>query len=197
MWSIEIITGPAEEPISLALAKNHLRVEHTADDALITLWIASARVMTEKHTNRRWVTQTIRLSTNRFPPNGCPLRLPVSPISAVNSVSYIDADGNDVEADDQAWQAWTAHNPPLVAMSGGADWFETEEHRLNAVSIEVTAGYGGASSVPTDAVAAMLLCLGFWYENRGDDARPVVPEHMGLPAGAVRLLAGLNTGGYD
>lgn len=196
-WAIVTTTAPAEEPVSLARAKAHLRVEHAADDDLIRQWITAARLLTEKFTGRRWVTQTVRYSAPGFPANGCPVRLPVSPVSAVTAVGYRDPDGVLVLAAADDWQTWPAHNPPLVAPAPARTWPATQAGRLAAVEIDATAGYGGAADVPADAVAAMLLCLGYWYENRGDDGRPGVPEHLGLPVGAVRLLAGLATGGYD
>ena len=41
--SLTLITAPALEPITLSEAKLHLRVEHSVDDTLISVFITAAR----------------------------------------------------------------------------------------------------------------------------------------------------------
>ena len=53
---LQLVTPPAEEPVSLAEARLHLRVDFTDDDALITSLIAAARQAAETLTGRQFVT---------------------------------------------------------------------------------------------------------------------------------------------
>ena len=55
--SLQLITPPAIEPVTLAEAKAHLKVDTTDDDTLITSLIAAARARAEWHTRRAFITQ--------------------------------------------------------------------------------------------------------------------------------------------
>ena len=52
--SAVLLTAPAAEPLSLADAKNFVRVEHDDDDAIITSLIASASNHVEALTRCLW-----------------------------------------------------------------------------------------------------------------------------------------------
>lgn len=198
MYGLSVVTPPAAEPVDLTRAKANLRVAHTADDALITGWITAARELTESHTGRRWVTQTLKLTLPEWPAADRPeIGLPVRPVSAVNAVRYYDVAGTLRTLDAAGWQTWLDHGPPLVAPAPAAVWPTTQTDRLAAVEIEFVAGYGAAAAVPEGAKAAIQLCLAYWYENRGDGRDPhATPESLGIPAGAKRLLDSLWTGEY-
>ena len=49
--SDKIFTEPVAEPVSLELAKLHLRVSRTDEDELISLLISAARIFVEEHTD--------------------------------------------------------------------------------------------------------------------------------------------------
>lgn len=66
-YSLSNLTQPASEPVTLALAKAHLRIDHTAEDDLITSWIKAAREAAEKYTGRRFITQSLRMRLNDWP----------------------------------------------------------------------------------------------------------------------------------
>jgi uncharacterized phiE125 gp8 family phage protein len=67
-----LLDPPASEPLSLAEAKNYLRVEHGADDALIAAMIAAARIQVESLTRRALVTQSWRIVLDRWSPTARP-----------------------------------------------------------------------------------------------------------------------------
>ena len=54
--SFAVVTPPAAEPVDLTTAKLHLRVTDAAQDALITIFIQSARGYVEQVTGRALIT---------------------------------------------------------------------------------------------------------------------------------------------
>jgi hypothetical protein len=223
VYGLSVITPPAEEPVSLDRAKAHLRVDHDAEDELIAGWVAAARGLTETHTSRRWIEQGLRLTFADWPDGGGgswvqnyiarttglaaagiagAIGLPVEPVISIDAVKYYGLDGTlaTLTAGTQ-YQTWLDHSPPLVAPAPLTLWPVAQVGRLAAVQVEFTAGYGDSDDVPEQAKAAILLCLAFWYENRGDGADPTVmsglPQILGMPWAAKRLLDSLSTGGYQ
>ena len=64
---MQLITPPAGEPVSLAEAKLHLRVDFDDDDSLIQVLISAARQAAETLTNRQLVTARWRMVLDSFP----------------------------------------------------------------------------------------------------------------------------------
>src|SRR3974377_971688 len=67
---LDLITPPAVEPVTLAEAKQHARVEYPDDDALITGMIVAARRMAETRLRSALITQTWNLYLDSFPSAG-------------------------------------------------------------------------------------------------------------------------------
>lgn len=64
-----LVTPPAAEPVSLAEAKAHLRVDISDDDALINALIVAARRSVELITGQRLMAQTWQYFLDRYPGN--------------------------------------------------------------------------------------------------------------------------------
>src|SRR5450631_4735333 len=62
-----VISPPALEPLSLADAKLHLKVDTTADDALIESLIRACRFHIERLYDIALITQTLQLNLDYFP----------------------------------------------------------------------------------------------------------------------------------
>ena len=61
------ITAPALEPLSLAEAKDWLKVDSTADDTLILELITAARIHIEQATRLLLLTQSWKLVADQWP----------------------------------------------------------------------------------------------------------------------------------
>lgn len=187
--------APDVEPVSLAIAKSHLRVTWGNDDDYVRELLAGARDAAERESGRQFVTATWVLTLDDFPRCGeadgwsSEIRLPVGPAVAVDSIVYRDADGatQTLDADDYAVGAKTGRVSPV------ASWPTTDADQLENVTVTYRAGYGGAAQVPPAARAAILLILADRWGNRGDNVSNSLADRE-IPAAARRLLRNLGDG---
>jgi uncharacterized phiE125 gp8 family phage protein len=92
---IERTIAPAIEPITLAEAKQFLRVDNSADDALITLMITAAREAAERYLGLSFITQSWKLTLAEYLPETVPLRF--GPVQSITSVTILlEAGGTQV-----------------------------------------------------------------------------------------------------
>jgi uncharacterized phiE125 gp8 family phage protein len=191
--ALTLVTAPAVEPISLTEAKAHLRVSHSNDDTLISMYIRAAREYVEgEHgfLGRALVTQTWRLTLDEFPTNE--IKIPLPPLQSVVNVYYDDSDGNEQTVDSDLYYVDTASEPGWVVPV--AIW-PTPLDAINAVRIDFIAGYlpttdsppDLAGNVPFNIKAAMLLMIADWMENREETSSEPVNSNI-FHSGADRLL---------
>lgn len=162
---LKLITGPTSEPIDLADAKLHLRIQadQTDEDALIATVISAARQAAEHELGRSLMPQTWELALDTFPYD--PIVLPRSPIMSITSVKYLDQEGALQTVDPAAYVLDDYSEPARLARVAGASWPHTS-CQANAVLIRYTAGYVSALAVPAEIKQWMLLQIGAMYENR-------------------------------
>ena len=180
---MQLITPPAGEPVSLAEAKLHLRVDFDDDDSLIQVLISAARQAAETLTNRQLVTARWRMVLDSFPgPSlmgvpagqtftlpGHAVLLPKSPVQSVVEIRYLDMAG--------AWQVMPAASytvdsacePARVTPVFGQIW-PIALPQIGAVSVIFDAGYGDASAVPEGIKTWIKLRLGSLYVHREEVA---------------------------
>lgn len=170
----KLITAPTAEPITLAEAKAHLRVDSTDEDALITALIVAARQGAETATGRALLPQTWELALDEF---ATEVRLSRAPVSAVDSVKYVDTDGVLQVLDPAAYLLDSHSEPARLTAQFGASWPATRS-QANAVLIRYVAGYANAAAVPQEIKQWMLLRIGMLYENRESVAAGVSLAEM-------------------
>lgn len=158
-----LVNAPTAEPVSLAEAKLHLRVDDNADDALIAALITAARQHAEHDTRRPLVTQTWKLALDAFPDDV--VTLDHAPVSAVVSVVYTDPDGASQTLGAGAYELDAITEPCRLVPAYGSSWPATRS-QINAVAITYTCGYGAPEAVPESIKRWMLLRIGALYENR-------------------------------
>jgi uncharacterized phiE125 gp8 family phage protein len=164
--ALSLVTAPATEPLTLAEAKLHLRVDINDENDLITALIVAAREYVETFTHRALITQTWDWTCDAFPCGDESVQLPKAPLVSVTSVSYIDGSGST--------QTWAASNYTVDAPAGpwalggriipGYNVFYPVTRSIeNAVTVRFVAGYGAATAVPASIKAAMKILIGTWF----------------------------------
>lgn len=181
--SLTVVTGPTLEPVSLAEAKAHLRVEVPDEDALIDGYILAAREYIERETQRALITQTLDYKTSfsrwysqcgNWPiyyTGECyrtGIMLPRPPLQSVTSLAYVDSAGATQTLAANQYQVILDNGDShegLIVPAFGVTW-PTLQAVPDALTIRFVAGYGGMEDVPHSIRQAMLLLIGQFYEQR-------------------------------
>lgn len=171
----KVTVQPTAHPVTLAEAKAHLKVEHTADDSYITALIGAATKMAETCTNRIFTTRTILQRLDEWP--GMTIYPNVVPVISVVSIKYRDANGvlqtvpnTDYDTDDT--------EPYRIRTK--TQWPDTN-NVIGNIELTYQAGYGQSASLTPEPIRhAILLIIGDMYENRQDSQRtlPTASEHL-------------------
>jgi len=166
---IEVVTAVAAEPITLADAKAHLRVDISTDDAYITALIIVARQQAEHEAQRSFAPQTLRIRANEF---GDGVELRRGPVNAVTHVRYQDATNVQQTLSASSYYLDRSGFVPAVRAAFGAIWPAVYQQN-DVIEVQYTAGTwntGAGVEAPRAAVQYMLLLIGSMYENREADA---------------------------
>ncbi len=162
-----LVTGPTSEPLTLADAKTHLRVDIDDDDALIEALVVAAREYVERicRPQLALISQTWRWISDVYP--GTTLELRPYPLQSVTSITVTDDAGADTVVSSSDYLVDTSSEPGRVRLKSAASWPSVDLRELNGFAVEFVAGFGDdASDVPQQIRQAMLLLIGHWYENR-------------------------------
>lgn len=164
---LKLVTAPVVEPVELAMAKLHCRVDISTDNDVFLGLIISARQMVEQRAGRALITQTWRLSLNGWPANGM-IELPHAPLQSVTSIQYTDGAGATSTVSAATYTVDTDSEPGRVALKYNQTWPTVATlATVNPIQVAYVAGYGAtAASVPEMYRQAILLLVGHWYENR-------------------------------
>lgn len=160
---LERVTAPASTIVSVADAKEHLRVSHSDDDDYIAALVAAA----DEHLDGPYGAVGIALNvqtwklTRGAAQGRAGVRLPVLPLVAVTAVTYLDADQTEQNLALDTLQWFSADGWAYVEPKAGEKWPAMSAER-DALRITFTAGAG----CPEAVQHAAKLLIGHWYENR-------------------------------
>jgi uncharacterized phiE125 gp8 family phage protein len=186
-----LLAGPAVEPITLAEAKQFLRVEHDDDDDVVAALIAGSRIHVETQTRRALITQSWRLTRDVWPEAGCVALLPV-PVRTLDAIRVYKSDGTTLALDLAGFALDKSDAPARLSPVHGVP--PAPERPAAGIEIDITCGYGGAgTTVPEPLRHAIRLLVAHWYENRGVVAASgeiaLLPQSVAALIAPYRVLA--------
>lgn len=166
--ALKQIAAPAVEPVTLTEAKTHIKVEleDTAEDDLITRLIKAAREYCENFQNRVYISQTWDLVLDAWPYKNY-VEIPLPKLQSITSVKYYDQSGTESTLADSEYIVDTDSYVGRISLAYNCSWPSAILQPINSIRIRFVAGYGDdAASVPERVKQAMLLLIGYWFDNR-------------------------------
>ena len=172
-----LLVPPALEPVLVAEAKAHLRLDGNAEDDLVGALLVAARVAVETEIRRVLIAQTWRAIADHWPAAG--LVLPVVPVLAIDAVRAVSAGGTA-----------TALGPNEYAVDAitGALRLVRPAADAERYEIDFSAGFGASGlNVPQPLRQAIQLLVTHWFENRSTVI--VGDANVATPFGYRELVA--------
>lgn len=181
-------SAPAVEPVTLAEAKAHLRVDQVSDDGLIADLIKAARQACEAFTGRAFIARDISLYLDRWPGGkgeewweglregaflsgyAGEVRLPRPPLFTVTDLRVYDANGVATPFLSSGYFVDATGVSGRIVLKDGIPP-PSPGRVANGIEVRYTAGYGtAASALPAPLREAVKQVTARFYDNRGDEA---------------------------
>lgn len=180
--SLTLVLAPVAPVLDLVQARMQLKVpdsQHDEDALIEDILIPAVTERCELATRRQLITAVWALRLDaavdsewwmRDPARGYYIDIPKPPLQSIDSVSYVDTAG--------VTQTWASGNYIVDAPAGPrcargrlapgfSKLWPFAQSRINAMTVQFTAGYGDDSTaVPAMLKAAMLMDLGTLFVNR-------------------------------
>ncbi len=183
-----VVTPSTDEPVSAAEAKLWIKVDstETADDAVVSSLITTARTRIEEAAGRSFIKNTFDAYID-CTPREQEIRLPRAPLVSVTSVtgfSNLDlTDTGGTAMSTSGYYVDTASEPGRIVLTGASAW-PTSTRRANALIIRFIAGESsGSSGIQERAKAEIKQLVAKLYEHRGDEleTQKILQEYEHAP----------------
>lgn len=158
--SLDLIIPPTVEPVTLAELKEHLRVLHTDEDALIASYGFAARRAVEARGGLALMMQQWRLRLDRAPTGM--IALPRGPAFSVDAVAIESRAGALTPVDPDLYD----FDPGPVGRLVARGYWPHSDRRIAGVRIDFTAGWATPADAPEELRLAVKLLAAHFYENR-------------------------------
>jgi uncharacterized phiE125 gp8 family phage protein len=186
---------PVVEPVSLADAKTHLRVDTESDDDHILALITAAREWCENYTQRTFIHTQWTMTFDTFP---WEIELPRPPVAVASgntatTITYAMETGGTATLATSEYRVDRTSEPGVIRTVYAGTW---PSHLLDRNSISVTwwGGYGeDGTKVPKVVRSAILMLVAYWYERRlaADQVAATA-----VPFGVSSMLDSIKWGDY-
>lgn len=182
-------TPPTSEPVTLADAKEYLRVDANADDNQISAMIKAATRKVEAHIDRKLISQEWEIYFDRFPNNTKDqwwdgvvdgaiaqfnslqrwIDLPFGKMISLTSFETFDDESTVYTANNSDFIVDSAGPHGRVALKRSAVWPQTILRPINGIRITGVFGYADPTLIPGDIILAIKIWVAALYEHRGDE----------------------------
>jgi len=168
---LTLVTPPTEYPVSLDLARQHVRVTGTSRDELLTLYLGAATGRVERFLGRSLIDQTWDYHLDAFPTDGSAIDIPMPPLIEIVGLFYSDGSGGETEVDSADYVQGVAMDGAGLIVPTSGSW-PTAPTEPSAVRLRFRAGYldqtvsPAEPNVPDAIKVGILLYTGDIYAHR-------------------------------
>ena len=170
MYALQISSISTAEPITVAELKTHLRIQTTAEDALLDLYITAARQLAENNTKRALVNTQWELAFDDFYSEVIELpRPPLDTHATEVVVQYTKTDETTTTLSDTAYTVEWRSEPGHIRLNYGREWPTDVLNRPGSVRITYRSGYttsAAAHTCPEVIKQWIKMRAGQMYEYR-------------------------------
>lgn len=169
-WTLNRLTGPNLEPVTVAEAKTHARIDTSTEDDYVTALIVAAREWVEWYTGCALIDQVWQVRYEGYTYGEFLLRR--SPVLSVSSFVY-DIDGVATTLASSTYELNGALTKwPRLLLASGQIW--PMSYWAKPLTIQFRAGYADRAASPTEGAErvpavfkhAIKMIVSFLYENR-------------------------------
>lgn len=192
--SLQRLSGPLVEPVTLLEAKAHLRLDadFTDDDLYVQSLLTAARVHVENVSDRTLIRSQWQMKFDFFPAWDIELaRPPVMPDAV--TLTYVPSDAVYSPISYTDFRTDRDSTPAAIRPQWNGTW-PTCRGAENDITVTYWAGYGTSGlQVPTPARHAVLMLAAHWYRVR----ESVIDGGMNpVPQAIEYLIGAINWGQY-
>lgn len=181
------MTAPAIEALPVAGLRDHLRLgtgfemaEDTTENTALAGFLRAAIATIEGRTGKVLLTRQYRMQLAGWR-DGAGQPLPLAPVSSIERVELIDADGDAHLVEPGAYRLLADMQRPMLMPIGS---LLPQPAADGAVSIVFSAGFGPYwDSLPADLAQAVLLLAARYHEDRSYEGSPAA-----MPFGVSALI---------
>lgn len=193
--SLRTVTPPVVEPVTLAEAKAHCRIDSNADDAYVASLITAAREWVEAYMDETLLQQQLVMKMDGFPQE---IELPRPPMATAGThtavtITYVmNENGQTATLETNRYRVDRDSHPGVIRTLYGGSWpsFLLD---YNSVSVTWWAGRESSAQIPQGVKNAILWLVGLWYERRMAADQGNLSE---IPFGVKALLDAARWGSY-
>jgi len=157
-------TEPAALPTTTAAAIDFANIIEDGAETKVEIFIKAAVNWIENECRRAIMPQTWKLFMDDWPEDDI-IWVPRPRLRQVDSLTYVDTDGDLQTLDASKYQVDTNTEPGRIKPAYGETWPSVRD-QFNPITVTFQNGWADADSVPEDIVLGIWLLVSHWYENR-------------------------------
>lgn len=176
--------GGTAAPVTLDDIKDHLRIDGTAEDAVLSAYLSACIERVEGVKAHVLQPRQFTLALRGW--RGSEILIPRYPLISIDSVTYLQqGETTPATLSSSLYMTETVKRPPRLVMRDDALYPSDELENGYPVTVTFTAGYEDGAYPAMDVHAIKLMC-GHYYEHREAVVTGTIAAE--IPAGLHDLL---------